>query len=138
MCIRDRLLTDYERKMNCDNRAKQGNMRRDSYPNRYPEEQNRDRNQIVERTTREMFQDTRIGKVEEITTETIIGMTGDMIIIIIIITIIIIGATTLQITVERILYAATMIPESTIVVTRGRLIEMNILAMRRDLSLIHI
>ena len=28
------LLTDYERKMNYDNRAKQGNMRRDSYPNR--------------------------------------------------------------------------------------------------------
>ena len=43
------LLTDYERKMNYDNRAKQGNMKRDSYPNRYPEEQNRGRNQVVER-----------------------------------------------------------------------------------------
>ena len=81
-----------------------------------------------------MFQDTRIGKVEEITTETIIGMTGDMIIIIIIIiiTIIIIGATTLQITIEQILYAETMIPEVIIVITRGRLIEMNILAMSID------
>ena len=46
-----------------------------------------------------------------------------------------------QITIEQILYAEIMIPESTIVVTRGRLIKMDILAVRRDrvrLSLMHI
>ena len=59
------LLTDYERKMNYDSRARQGNMRRDSYPNRYLEEQNRGRNQIVERNDQRnvpRYQDRECGR----------------------------------------------------------------------------